>query len=134
MTAYEMRMSGLSSDVCSSDLSVSNPEAAISGTDHTIAAHSGCESATSAPNPLGLDARIPRRQAKTTATRPAATDTRTAIHCVGESATARPPKETDCSPRKMKSAATRSEEHTSELQALMRNSYAVFCLKKKNTN
>src|SRR3546814_4550133 len=28
--------------------------------------------------------------------------------------------------------ADRSEEHTSELQSLMRNSYAVFCLKKKN--
>src|SRR3546814_2762978 len=28
-------------------------------------------------------------------------------------------------------AETRSEEHTSELQSLMRNSYAVFCLKKK---
>src|SRR3546814_5592867 len=28
--------------------------------------------------------------------------------------------------------STRSEEHTSELQSLMRNSYAVFCLKKKN--
>src|SRR3546814_2842270 len=27
----------------------------------------------------------------------------------------------------------RSEEHTSELQSLMRLSYAVFCLKKKNT-
>src|SRR3546814_5043738 len=27
--------------------------------------------------------------------------------------------------------ANRSEEHTSELQSLMRNSYAVFCLKKK---
>src|SRR3546814_5454007 len=26
----------------------------------------------------------------------------------------------------------RSEEHTSELQSLMRSSYAVFCLKKKN--
>src|SRR3546814_4939368 len=29
---------------------------------------------------------------------------------------------------------TRSEEHTSELQSLMRISYAVFCLKKKKTN
>src|SRR3546814_5003064 len=29
-------------------------------------------------------------------------------------------------------APARSEEHTSELQSLMRNSYAVFCLKKKN--
>src|SRR3546814_9931804 len=30
-------------------------------------------------------------------------------------------------------AAVRSEEHTSELQSLMRTSYAVFCLKKKIT-
>src|SRR3546814_4865139 len=30
-------------------------------------------------------------------------------------------------------AGRRSEEHTSELQSLMRISYAVFCLKKKNT-
>src|SRR3546814_8632681 len=30
--------------------------------------------------------------------------------------------------------AARSEEHTSELQSLMRISYAVFCLKKKNKN
>src|SRR3546814_2669448 len=29
---------------------------------------------------------------------------------------------------------SRSEEHTSELQSLMRISYAVFCLKKKNTS
>src|SRR3546814_5715606 len=29
-------------------------------------------------------------------------------------------------------ATARSEEHTSELQSLMRISYAVFCLKKKN--
>src|SRR3546814_8320247 len=28
----------------------------------------------------------------------------------------------------------RSKEHTSELQSLMRNSYAVFCLKKQNIN
>src|SRR3546814_5734758 len=30
--------------------------------------------------------------------------------------------------------SARSEEHTSELQSLMRISYAVFCLKKKTTN
>src|SRR3546814_7826726 len=34
-------------------------------------------------------------------------------------------------PREL-TAARRSEEHTSELQSLMRISYAVFCLKKKN--
>src|SRR3546814_1664637 len=33
----------------------------------------------------------------------------------------------------MPHCAGRSEEHTSELQSLMRISYAVFCLKKKNT-
>src|SRR3546814_9053888 len=32
------------------------------------------------------------------------------------------------------SRGSRSEEHTSELQSLMRISYAVFCLKKKNTH
>src|SRR3546814_955458 len=33
----------------------------------------------------------------------------------------------------MAPSGDRSEEHTSELQSLMRISYAVFCLKKKNT-
>src|SRR3546814_4379724 len=33
--------------------------------------------------------------------------------------------------RMYKAILPRSEEHTSELQSLMRNSYAVFCLKKK---
>src|SRR3546814_1414126 len=35
--------------------------------------------------------------------------------------------------RKSTTASSRSEEHTSELQSLMRISYAVFCLKKKKT-
>src|SRR3546814_2265472 len=34
---------------------------------------------------------------------------------------------------RLERSRTRSEEHTSELQSLMRLSYAVFCLKKKNT-
>src|SRR3546814_7931461 len=33
--------------------------------------------------------------------------------------------------RRIGKRQVRSEEHTSELQSLMRNSYAVFCLKKK---
>src|SRR3546814_9949488 len=38
------------------------------------------------------------------------------------------------SPRSTRSSTPgRSEEHTSELQSLMRTSYAVFCLNKKNT-
>src|SRR3546814_10520677 len=35
--------------------------------------------------------------------------------------------------RPVSRAISRSEEHTSELQSLMRTSYAVFCLKKTNT-
>src|SRR3546814_2508873 len=34
--------------------------------------------------------------------------------------------------RRITAGASRSDEHTSELQSLMRSSYAVFCLKKKN--
>src|SRR3546814_4696221 len=33
---------------------------------------------------------------------------------------------------RVRESCSRSEEHTSELQSLMRISYAVFCLKKKN--
>src|SRR3546814_5202432 len=38
---------------------------------------------------------------------------------------------TPAAPEALTRAEARSEEHTSELQSLMRNSYAVFCLKKK---
>src|SRR3546814_10586488 len=38
------------------------------------------------------------------------------------------------SPDAVRNHAWRSEEHTSELQSLMRISYAVFCLKKKKRN
>src|SRR3546814_7352759 len=37
-------------------------------------------------------------------------------------------------PARVERRARRSEEHTSELQSLMRISYAVFCLKKKKTH
>src|SRR3546814_5406217 len=45
-----------------------------------------------------------------------------------EGAAARPNLKADPTP-----IVARSEEHTSELQSLMRSSYAVFCLKKKKT-
>src|SRR3546814_2662748 len=50
-------------------------------------------------------------------------DSRIAAAWIGDGATA----EGD-----FHNALTRSEEHTSELQSLMRISYAVFCLKKQN--
>src|SRR3546814_6100648 len=40
---------------------------------------------------------------------------------------------TEHQPRRFADRPARSEEHTSELQSLMRISYAVFCLKKNNT-
>src|SRR3546814_9543358 len=51
----------------------------------------------------------------------------TAISAVGQARLRSPP---TCL-LDMTSYAPRSEEHTSELQSLMRSSYAVFCLKKK---
>src|SRR3546814_7288899 len=50
--------------------------------------------------------------------------------CAFEADSAHPPK---VQPKHLSVLARRSEEHTSELQSLMRNSYAVFCLKKKIT-
>src|SRR3546814_2378825 len=43
-----------------------------------------------------------------------------------------PPPQRSAGARVQASRYSRSEEHTSELQSLMRISYAVFCLKKKN--
>src|SRR3546814_5210917 len=45
-----------------------------------------------------------------------------------------PPCATGGSTRTRRTATRRSEEHTSELQSLMRISYAVFCLKKKKSH
>src|SRR3546814_5873226 len=46
----------------------------------------------------------------------------------------RPDARNALSPELIGELGARSEEHTSELQSLMRISYAVFCLKKKKTN
>src|SRR3546814_8033325 len=83
-TAYEMRISDWSSDVCSSDL------AAIS-----------TSLATSSLKVQNRQRQIPTRLMVSSRLRESV-------------------------------ARWRSEEHTSELQSLMRISYAVFCLKKKN--
>src|SRR3546814_6767774 len=57
-------------------------------------------------------------------------DQGSALHDAG--GLARPPQRADRDvPRRRGDGALRSEEHTSELQSLMRISYAVFCLKKK---
>src|SRR3546814_20202579 len=58
--------------------------------------------------------------------------------CLGRASakSARPQSRSTSSMRASRAAlpSLRSEEHTSELQSLMRISYAVFCLKKKTKN
>src|SRR3546814_3898223 len=90
-TAYEMRISDWSSDVCSSDLRCLAGDAACRRRSHR-----------------GLVAEIlPHRRRG-----------RRSLSAL-------------CLDHGMGHRGGRSEEHTSELQSLMRISYAVFCLKKK---
>src|SRR3546814_6581819 len=88
-TAYELRISDWSSDVCSSDLLYRQSGIEPALTKFREGAFSGSDRQAMAHGPRGADI--------------------------------------DPSIKKY----IRSEEHTSELQSLMRISYAVFCLKKK---
>src|SRR3546814_10149501 len=100
-TAYEMRISDWSSDVCSSDL---NPAGRLRLLSH----------APIVP-PSGGQGGLPY-----------------AAICFRPRASGEPAPAAPC---RVRAGAVhllpRSEEHTSELQSLMRISYAVFCLKKK---
>src|SRR3546814_9234179 len=103
-----MRISDWSSDVCSSDL--------ICRSSGTVTVR---PAATSASTFFLFQ---PDCASSRAVARPSASPTRT--HPWLKARTSR--SNSDC-------AGVRSEEHTSELQSLMRNSYAVFCLKKKTT-
>src|SRR3546814_9139910 len=106
-TAYEMRISDWSSDVCSSDLLVLSDQAveAVEGGVFNRLGHRWAAGLLEPPDELlACGARY---------------RTDGSGHQAGE---------------KVDGTAVldeRSEEHTSELQSLMRSSYAVFCLKKK---
>src|SRR3546814_3460910 len=111
-TAYEMRISDLSSDVCSSDLRSSE--------------------AARWPPPSTSRRVMPRPprwvSVASSETWPSAS--------VATCTTSTPASWKACRraeelPSCVTSRVGRSEEHTSELQSLMRISYAVFCLKKK---
>src|SRR3546814_1985173 len=112
--AYELRISDWSSDVCSSDLGRFGV--------------------------VGLRSR--HRIHVSTAVHPAVTtETIKATHSVRLRSKRSPPlmfgepaKGRYLCPRFVQTMQWRSEEHTSELQSLMRISYAVFCLNKKNDN
>src|SRR3546814_6212087 len=123
-TAYEMRISDWSSDVCSSDLidgqRGGKPHEAAEG--HRIKAHQ--------PPGVGafqrveiIDQLLGRGRVRRVLRHDHVQDEDDGQRNAGQ-AQHRVPARTP----------TRSEEHTSELQSLMRISYAVFCLKKKKRN
>src|SRR3546814_3317251 len=94
------------------------------------------------PHPLGHDrpaADRVRTAAGRTAAPAARATTRTACVIAAGHAAAEPDRrgggraDGGHAPLRHPRRAARSEEHTSELQSLMRISYAVFCLKKKKT-
>src|SRR3546814_3096259 len=124
-TAYEMRISDWSSDVCSSDLG------------GRLAAHGV---ARAARQQVGQ-----RRDPRQHRTHRARAQLHRRQECLEPAFAAHPharfalfrgsdPRRIDDQPLLPVDAGVRSEEHTSELQSLMRISYAVFCLKKKKQN
>src|SRR3546814_5820734 len=119
-TAYEMRISDWSSDVCSSDLLMATRQAADA---LGICFHVGSQ----AMSPQAYSDAIERVRA-------AIVDAAVTVDIIdvgGGFPSIYPGME----PVALENYfdAIRSEEHTSELQSLMRISYAVFCLKKKKS-
>src|SRR3546814_981937 len=110
-TAYEMRISDWSSDVCSSDLSSIVIEAMEDAIQRAARARYGAENAIRAK--LDADSGDLRLWRVVEV-----------VEVVEDYF-----KQLDA---KAAQKLQRSEEHTSELQSLMRISYAVFCLKKKH--
>src|SRR3546814_1715116 len=106
-TAYEMRISDWSSDVCSSDLPDRQEPWA------------------------GKDGRACRRTRPRPRRRPVLRRGQGSARCEARRAGAHARRRAT-RPHRSEQVRNRSEEHTSELQSLMRISYAVFCLKKKN--
>src|SRR3546814_9557269 len=119
-----MRISDWSSDVCSSDLQAPPRKSRTSGAFRIGVCYLACSSRWQESTRQRRDHRVPEatggvqlghqqswarrlRDRRTVAAQPMARNSG-------------------------KSRLRRSEEHTSDLQSLMRISYAVFCLKKKN--
>src|SRR3546814_2322378 len=104
-TAYELRISDWSSDVCSSDLKLDIGRLARFGLGREV----GDGALEPLRKPVTFSLERPRLPA-------------------GEKPA---DKTADGEGNESDNKRCRSEEHTSELQSLMRISYAVFCLKKK---
>src|SRR3546814_6197341 len=122
-TAYERRISDWSSDVCSSDLNPGH-EASLRGDARAQTATTMAPPGTSAPQPgVRAEGATPNNASTGTTTTSQTASAVPQQRALGDPALLAQSRPAD---------AARSEEHTSELQSLMRISYAVFCLKKKN--
>src|SRR3546814_8886203 len=114
-----MRISDWSSDVCSSDLSSGNWTVLPSGV---------CRCQAGANSGEACETGIRKARKNPKSTNPAR------VNLITIPVWQCRPQPAECHQnRKLNQAPDRSEEHTSELQSLMRISYAVFCLKKKKT-
>src|SRR3546814_2942508 len=119
-TSYELRISDWSSDVCSSDLVASS--ASTSPKPKKEVAPSAATKAVAVASKPVQAAPIPRKDVAPRIMHEVVPDMfQPGKRPAARYAETQPPQ------------GRRSEEHTSELQSLMRISYAVFCLKKKNT-
>src|SRR3546814_4502763 len=135
-TAYEMRISDWSSDVCSSDLlggfvGAIHRLAGVGRGDARLQRGGQARQCADQLDPASAAAQLLQYPGR--------------IGAAGQEAGGQPGDDDPCrrpafapgglervrAHAGLQRAAVRSEEHTSELQSLMRISYAVFCLKKK---
>src|SRR3546814_10678118 len=125
-TAYEMRISDWSSDVCSSDLrALGRQVRLLDGSDDLELLGCGIPHSSLSPSAtmLFLSRRVSSVRSATHSFRARASRRRSWTSPVVAARAV--------SPARRRLPASRSEENTSELQSLMRLSYAVFCCKTK---
>src|SRR3546814_10828318 len=133
-TAYEMRISDWSSDVCSSDFVAGDDETFRINVDVGIADFAIAQPAVDRPvEILGSDLHAFLQERRQPALWPQTLEVEIEIAVPFPRIDDRPVdvgRQFDDIAVRDGQLRTRSEEHTSELQSLMRISYAVFCLKK----
>src|SRR3546814_10164286 len=123
-TAYEMRISDWSSDVCASDLEERTTEGGLDAAGQIDALHPIVDALGKAGVRVSLFIEPDAAQIEAAMRLGAPVvelHTGRYAHLEGSERA-----------EELRRLADRSEEHTSELQSLMRTSYAVFCLKNKH--
>src|SRR3546814_6319193 len=127
-TAYEMRISDWSSDVCSSDLLAIDRQIGVAPERGQIAILRRKRHLEGVPRRAFVQRQRGQRIERPRGQVPG-------VHQIDAgSAAAAGIEGRQLVGHGLDREAARSEEHTSELQSLMRISYAVFCLKKKKTH